>query len=310
MPSRRRGKEAPAAGAARITAGRGPEIVACGGNWPKRSLSARPAVFDARLAVGRTPVLWGGTPVLRGSSRTRLPSTLDRIRHPYSRKTVSPSGEPDSSLDYFSAAASRSMRGDRAAHSQIGGGWRWPSTGWLYLLRSPERYQPLVEEALRRAGNPGVSCSRRGAAGIPRARTFLALLACAGEGCSRTALRRISLAGSAPSLDQLHRHRCRRATPPDDEVLARLYERAESAAPVADPEPEPAEDEDAAVIGGTLAIAGGLGEVAGGCGGHRRARTLGAAACGASKRSSASVWQTLAKKRKAAANTYAAKSSG
>src|ERR1019366_4793015 len=66
--------------------------------------------------------------------------------------------------------------------------------------------------------------------------------------------------GQAPPLDRLDHARLDHAAgnagaailPPDDEVLARLYERAEGAAPEVDPEPEPVEGEDAAVISGTL----------------------------------------------------------
>ena len=51
------------------------------------------------------------------------------------------------------------------------------------LLRNVEQYQPLVEEALRRAAIPGYF-SRGAARPDPAGRAFLALLACAGDGCS------------------------------------------------------------------------------------------------------------------------------
>ena len=51
------------------------------------------------------------------------------------------------------------------------------------LLRNPERYQPLVEEALRRAGIPSYF-SRGSARPDPAGRAFLALLACAADNCS------------------------------------------------------------------------------------------------------------------------------
>jgi CRISPR/Cas system-associated exonuclease Cas4 (RecB family) len=50
------------------------------------------------------------------------------------------------------------------------------------LLRSPERYQPVIEDALRRARVPAYF-SRGTARPDPGARAFLALLACAAERC-------------------------------------------------------------------------------------------------------------------------------
>jgi ATP-dependent helicase/nuclease subunit B len=210
-----------------------------------------PAVFDARLAVGQD-----SSPVGRDSSPARvlqdpLPSTLDRIRQSLFAETVSPSGEPDSSLDYFSAAGEslECVEIARRIRKSVADGVAFDRMA--ILLRSPERYQPLVEEALRRAGIPAYF-SRGVARPDPAGRAFLALLACAGEGCSATRFAEYLSLGQAPSLDRAPGTDAAAPLPPDDEVLARLYERAESAAPVADPEPEPAEDEDAAVIGGTL----------------------------------------------------------
>jgi CRISPR/Cas system-associated exonuclease Cas4 (RecB family) len=53
------------------------------------------------------------------------------------------------------------------------------------LLRSPERHQPLVIEALRRAGIPS-HCTHGTARPDPAGRSFLALLYCAEEGLSAT----------------------------------------------------------------------------------------------------------------------------
>jgi len=101
-----------------------------------------PAVFDGRLKTQA------------GELGTQPASTLERIRESLFAETVSPDGEPDSSLDYFSAAgeslecveiARRILKSakDGVAFDRM-----------AILLRSPERYQPLVEEALRRAGIP------------------------------------------------------------------------------------------------------------------------------------------------------------
>jgi ATP-dependent helicase/nuclease subunit B len=142
-------------------------------------------------------------------------NTLDRIRQSLFAETVPPDGEPDSSLDYFSAAGEslecveiarriRKSAADGVAFDRM-----------AILLRSPERYQPLVEEALRRAGIPAYF-SRGVARPDPAGRAFLALLACAGEGCSATRFAEYLSLGQAPPLDRppgaAPPRRCRRMT--------------------------------------------------------------------------------------------------
>ena len=65
------------------------------------------------------------------------------------------------------------------------------------LLRSVDRYQPLIEEALRRAAIPAYF-SRGTLRPDSAGRAFLALLECANESFSRLALRRIFVAGAGP----------------------------------------------------------------------------------------------------------------
>ena len=67
----------------------------CAAKLSKRVLAAPPAVFDARLI---------GAGSDRRPSASRPATTLDRIRESLFAETVSPDDEPDSSLDYFSAA--------------------------------------------------------------------------------------------------------------------------------------------------------------------------------------------------------------
>ena len=69
------------------------------------------------------------------------------------------------------------------------------------LLRQPDRYQPLVEEALRRAGIPAYF-SRGTARPDPAGRAFLALLACALEGCSASRFAEYLSLGQVPKLDE------------------------------------------------------------------------------------------------------------
>jgi CRISPR/Cas system-associated exonuclease Cas4 (RecB family) len=224
-----------------------------------------PAVLDGRLeAVGQTSrsarVLQNPPSTQHRPARTpaagleSCPTTLDRIRESLFAETVSPDGEPDASLDYFSAAGESLECVEMARRIRKSAADGVAFDRMAILLRSPERYQPLVEEALRRAGIPAYfsrGVARPDAAG----RAFLALLACAGEGCSATRFAEYLSLGQAPPLDRLDRASGDDAAAilsPDDEMLARSYEGAAAAAPEADPEPEPVEGEDAAVIGGTL----------------------------------------------------------
>ncbi|MGO4881559.1 MAG: PD-(D/E)XK nuclease family protein [Bryobacteraceae bacterium] len=195
-------------------------------------MAQAPAVFDGRL--GKAPLQPAGT--------------LDRIRQSLFAQAVAPDGEPDASLDYFSAAGESLECVEIARRIRKFAAEGTPFDRMAILLRSPERYQPLVEEALRRATIPAYF-SRGVARPDPAGRAFLALLACAAEGCSATRFAEYLSLGQAPPLDRTPRTGIA-ALPPDDEVLARLYERADIA--VAEPAPEPDEPEDAAVIGGTL----------------------------------------------------------
>jgi superfamily I DNA/RNA helicase len=174
--------------------------------------------------------------------------TLDRIRQSLFAESVSPNGEPDSSLEYFSAAGEalecveiarriRKLAEQGSAFDHI-----------AILLRSPDRYQTLVEEALRRAGILAYF-SRGVARPDPAGRAFLALLACAGERCSATRFADYLSLGQAPPLDRPPKTDDE-GLAPEDEILQRLYERVEAAEPAR--EPEPSEGEDAAVISGTL----------------------------------------------------------
>ena len=86
------------------------------------------------------------------------------------------------------------------------------------LLRDPERYQPFLEEALRRAGIPAYF-TRGVVRPHPAGRAFLALLACAQDGCSASRF------SEYLSLGQVPRSGCRaggeRANLPlDDELLS------------------------------------------------------------------------------------------
>lgn len=89
------------------------------------------------------------------------------------------------------------------------------------LLRNVEQYQPLVEEALRRAAIPAYF-SRGVARPDPAGRAFLALLACAGEGCSASRFAEYLSLGQVPPVDKNGApvKQPLQWTPPGDEILA------------------------------------------------------------------------------------------
>ena len=146
----------------------------------------------------------------------------------------------DDSLDYFSAP------GEGAECVEICRrilGLGIPFDRIAVLLRDPDRYHPFLEEAFRRAGIPA-HFSRGVVRPDPGGRAFLALLACAREGCSATRFSEYLSLGQVPSAESADDT----PLPFDDELLANFIAgEAES-----EPEPEDIADDGSAVIGGTL----------------------------------------------------------
>jgi ATP-dependent helicase/nuclease subunit B len=214
-------------------------------------LAHSPAVFAASLAADLENVhaleTILGTPT--EDLDTGAPqATLDRIRRSLFANAPPPAAPPDAGLDYFSAAGealecveiARRMRKLAAAGIAF--------DHMAVLLRVPDPYQLLLEEALRRAGIPAY-LSRGVARPDPAGRAFLSLLACAAEGCSATRFAEYLSLGQAPPLDRTAHPGRWTLPPPGDEILQHLYTSAETPA---EPEPEEPEHEDSAVIAGTL----------------------------------------------------------
>ena len=103
------------------------------------------------------------------------------------------------------------------------------------LLRSPERYQSLMEEALRRAEIPAWF-SRGIARPDPAGRAFLALLACAQEKCSAGRFAEYLSLGQVPTPNDLATAPA--PLPPDDELLASFFSPASAAALAPEARPE------------------------------------------------------------------------
>jgi CRISPR/Cas system-associated exonuclease Cas4 (RecB family) len=115
------------------------------------------------------------------------------------------------------------------------------------LLRSPDRYQPVIEDALRRAKIPAYF-SRGTARPDPGGRAFLALLACAAEKCPASRFAEYLSLGQVPAEE----NRAPDWVAAEDELLS--SEPVETSTPDHHEKPAPSAWEkllvDAAVIGG------------------------------------------------------------
>lgn len=194
--------------------------------------------------------------------RRRAGATIERVREQLFEPEVRPAEGPrDGSVELFSAPAEGLECVEIARRIR-----QYATAGVAFdrmaiLLRTPERYQPLVEEALRRAAIP--ACFLRGTARPdPAGRAFLALLACAAEGCSASRFAEYLSLGQTPELEADGRpvRREKAFVAGADEILLSFGSQAEPAPEAA----SPAEDAsapampafwerllvDAAVVGG------------------------------------------------------------
>lgn len=175
-------------------------------------------------------------------------TALDHLRSYLFSTGRPPATEYDTSLDYFSAPGEGLEAVEIARRIRFSG---TPFDRVAILLRSPERYQFLVEEALRRAGVPSYF-SRGSARPDPAGRAFLALLHCKAENCSATRFAEYLSLGEIPELSNA----APQWTPPEDDMLplfdAAPAESASEAEPPAIATPIAWEKllVDAAVIGG------------------------------------------------------------
>ncbi len=145
--------------------------------------------------------------------------TLDRVRKWLFSSGQPPEAAPDTEL-LFSAPGETLECVEIARRIRKLAAEGIPFDRTAILLRNVEQYQPLVEEALRRAAIPGYF-SRGAARPDPAGRAFLALLACAGEGCSASRFAEYLSLGQLPPVDQTGApvKRPPQWVPPDDDVL-------------------------------------------------------------------------------------------
>jgi ATP-dependent helicase/nuclease subunit B len=176
-------------------------------------------------------------------------TALGRVRRYLFSTERPPASGYDDSVDGFSAPG-EGMEAVEIARRIIQ--MQVPFDRIAILLRSPERYQFLIEEALRRAGIPAYF-SRGSARPDPSGRAFLALLACAAEGCSASRFAEYLSLGQAPEVKAELEW-----TPPEDDLLPFTSDGAATAAiEVEEDAPSPATPiawekllVDAAVVGG------------------------------------------------------------
>ena len=150
-------------------------------------------------------------------------STLDRVRTWLFSPEQPPTAPPDPEL-LFSAPGESLECVEIARRIRALAGEGVPFDRIAILLRNVEQYQPLVDEALRRAAVPGYF-SRGAARPDPAGRAFLALLACAGDGCSASRFAEYLSLGQLPPVDQNGAPIKPEPqwAPPDDEILANFY---------------------------------------------------------------------------------------
>ena len=160
-------------------------------------------------------------------------ATLDRVRTWLFSSAQPPSAPPDASL-LFSAPGESFECVEIARRIRTFAQQGTPFDRIAILLRNVDPYQPLVEEALRRAGIDHYF-SRGAARPDPAGRAFLALLACASDGCSASRFAEYLSLSQIPPLDTKGAPAARPVqwVPADDEILGTF-----------EPSPPPTLDDD------------------------------------------------------------------
>ncbi len=146
-------------------------------------------------------------------------ATLDRVRTWLFSSDPPPSAPPDPAL-LFSAPGESFECVEIARRIRKLAEQGTPFDRIAILLRNVDAYQPLVEEALRRAGIDQY-VSRGAARPHPAGRAFLALLACAAEGCTASRFAEYLSLGQTPPLapDGSPQANPAQWIPADDEIL-------------------------------------------------------------------------------------------
>lgn len=173
--------------------------------------------------------------------------TLAHLRRFLFAQKPDPCVDQDGQFEYFSApgegleAVEIARRILRLASEGL------PFDDCAILLRNPERYQPMIEDALRRAGIPAYF-TRGAVRPDPAGRAFLALLGCAADNLAASRFAEYMSLGQIPEQPQTAEW-----TGPEDELLSDTEPKPDTVAPeTSRPAPRRWEQYlvDAAVIGG------------------------------------------------------------
>lgn len=193
-----------------------------------------------------------GAPPVAGGSHAH--TQLDTLRAQLFVTDPKDSRAEDGSLEIFSSPGEdlEALEIVRRIHQLAGEGT--PFDRMAILLRNPDRYQPQIEDALRRGGIPGYF-SRGTARPDPAGRAFLALLYCRVEGLPASRFAEYLSLGQVPPVDENGApvRTAAAAAAPDDELLSHFAATIPEPEPAGDEEPAPAGD-DAAVVQGTLRV--------------------------------------------------------
>ena len=154
-------------------------------------------LLDFVLASGRQRLvlgLHGGD----GADREVRPTSLASLQRYLFSADVVPVRDDDGSVEILSTSG-EALECVEIARRIAGGGVEFDEAA--ILLRSPERYQPLVMEALRRAGIPA-HCTRGARRPDAAGRSFLALLHCAEERLSASRFAEYLSLGQMPEDEE------------------------------------------------------------------------------------------------------------
>ena len=174
-------------------------------------------------------------------------NTLARVRRWLFSTEPPERTEVDDTVDYFSAPG-EAMECVEIARRIV----RLAADGMGFdriavLLRSPDRYQPLLEEALDRTAIQAYF-SRGVVRPDPGGRAFVALLTCALENCSASRFAEYLSLGQTPSAGERGPERAA----VDDEIHEALLGQTDEPAMAPDAEPADEPDDTSPVIAGTL----------------------------------------------------------
>ena len=141
-------------------------------------------------------------------------TSLDRLRrYVFLPETPEPTASDDSLVFFSSTDEGReSVEIARYIQSASKAGTRFDQIA--VLVRNPDMYQPLIEDAFHRSGIPG-HYTRGSVRPNPTGRAFLALLACRSEGLSASRFSEYLSLGQVPSLTKrANRQSLRRSSRP------------------------------------------------------------------------------------------------